>query len=68
MSRRLSPLAVVFLTVFNCLYRAGKRSERLALRMNLKLALQIAAFPAVVFYLFLSGGAPATARISSGSA
>jgi len=55
-------VGVIFLCVFQLLFLAARGSEFLALRLNLRKALLFAALPVVVFYLFLSGAAPATQR------
>ena len=55
-------VGIVFLSLFHALYLAARCCEPLALRPNLKQALLLATLPVVVFYLFLSGEAPATVR------
>lgn len=55
-------VGIVFLFLFHALYLAARSCEALALHLNLKQVLLLAAVPAVVFYLFLSGEAPATTR------
>lgn len=55
-------VGIVFLALFHLLYFAARRSESLALRLNLKQLLPLLVLPALVFYLLLSGAAPATLR------
>ncbi|MCM0082330.1 DNA internalization-related competence protein ComEC/Rec2 [Geomonas sp. Red32] len=55
-------IGIIFLCVFQALFWLARRSEWLALRVNLRRMLMLAALPVVVFYLFLSGAAPATVR------
>jgi len=55
-------VGIIFLCVFQGLFLAARCSEPLALRLNLRRALLLAALPVVVFYLFLSGAAAATQR------
>jgi competence protein ComEC len=55
-------VGIIFLTVFQLLLLAARRVEFLALHLNLRKTLLLAALPVVVFYLFLSGTAPATVR------
>ena len=55
-------VGIVFLSLHTVLYLAARRFEWLALRFNLKQLLLVAALPVLVFYLFLSGAAPATLR------
>jgi competence protein ComEC len=55
-------VGIIFLCVFQALYLAARSFETLALRLNLRRALLLAALPVVVFYLLLSGAAPATLR------
>lgn len=55
-------VGIVFLSLFHALYYLARRSEWLALHLKLKQVLLPAALPVVVFYLFLSGAAPATLR------
>ncbi|HBG05657.1 MAG: DNA internalization-related competence protein ComEC/Rec2 [Geobacteraceae bacterium GWC2_58_44] len=55
-------VGIIFLGIFQMLYLGARGSEYLALHLNLRKALLFAALPVVVFYLFLSGGAPATLR------
>ncbi|GFO57079.1 DNA internalization-related competence protein ComEC/Rec2 [Geomonas sp. Red276] len=55
-------VGIIFLCVFQSLLWGARQSEWLALRVNLRRTLMVAALPVVVFYLFLSGAAPATVR------
>lgn len=55
-------VGILFFTLFQVLYFLARRSEWLALRLTLKPWLLLGALPAAVFYLFLSGDAPATLR------
>ena len=55
-------VGIIFLCVFQLLLLATRCSEFLALRLNLRKSLLMVALPVVVFYLFLSGAAPATQR------
>jgi competence protein ComEC len=55
-------VGIIFLCVFQLLLLLARRSEFLALHLNLRKTLLLAALPVVVFYLFLSGTAPATVR------
>ena len=55
-------VAVVALAVYQLLYLLGRCSETLMLRCNLRRMALLAGLPVIVFYLFLSGAAPATAR------
>jgi len=55
-------VAVVALAVYQLLYLLGRCSETLMLRCNLRRLALLAGLPVIVFYLFLSGAAPATAR------
>lgn len=55
-------IGIIFLCVFQGLYLAARYSETLALHLNLRRVLLLAALPVVVLYLFLSGAAPATMR------
>lgn len=55
-------VGIIFLCVFQFFFLLARRCEMLALRLNLRKALLLASLPVVVFYLFLSGAAPATVR------
>jgi competence protein ComEC len=55
-------VGIIFLCIFQLLLLAARRFEFLALHLNLRKVLPLAALPVVVFYLFLSGAAPATLR------
>lgn len=55
-------VGIVFLSLFHALYFVARRFEWLALHLHLKQVLLLASLPVVVFYLFLSGQAPATVR------
>lgn len=55
-------VGIVFLSLFHALYLLARGSETLALRMNLRQALPLAALPVVLCYLVLSGESPATLR------
>lgn len=55
-------IGIVFLCVYQLCFLLARGSETLALRLNLRRALLLAALPVVVFYLFLSGAAAATVR------
>ena len=55
-------VGIIFFCVFQALFFVGRGCEMLALHLNLRKALLLAALPVVVFYLFLSGAAPATLR------
>jgi competence protein ComEC len=55
-------VGIIFLCVFQTIFLLARCSEFLALHLNLRKALPLAALPVVVFYLFLSGAAPATTR------
>ena len=55
-------VGIIFLCIFQGLFLVGRCCETLALRLNLRRALLLAALPAVVFYLFLSGAQAATLR------
>ncbi|BCO11256.1 DNA internalization-related competence protein ComEC/Rec2 [Citrifermentans bremense] len=55
-------VGIVFLAVFHLMYFAARRSETLALRLNLKQLLPLSVLPVLLFYLLLSGAAPATLR------
>ena len=55
-------VGIIFLSLYSLLYFAARSFEPLALRLNLKQVLLLVALPVVVFYLFLSGAAPATLR------
>jgi competence protein ComEC len=55
-------VGIIFLCIFQLLFLVGRRVEKLALLLNLRRALLLAALPVVVFYLFLSGAQAATLR------
>jgi competence protein ComEC len=55
-------VGIIFLCIFQLLLLFARRVESLALHLNLRKSLLLAALPVVVFYLFLSGTAPATVR------
>jgi competence protein ComEC len=55
-------VGIIFLCIFQLLYLMARSSEFLALHLNLRKSLLVVALPVVVFYLFLSGAAPATLR------
>lgn len=55
-------VGIVFLAVMQLLLFVLRRSECLALRLNLRAVLPLIALPVVTFYLLLSGCAPATQR------
>ncbi len=55
-------VGVLFLTLFNGLYFLARRSEWLALHVRLRQTVLFTSLPVVLFYLFLSGAAPATQR------
>ncbi len=55
-------IGIIALCVFYLLLAAARRSEWLLLHLNLRRILLLATFPVIVFYLFLSGAAPATSR------
>ncbi|QXE92881.1 DNA internalization-related competence protein ComEC/Rec2 [Geomonas subterranea] len=55
-------VGIVFLSLCHFLYYLARRSEWLALHVKLAPLAMLASLPMVVFYLFLSGQAPATLR------
>ncbi|MBJ6750659.1 DNA internalization-related competence protein ComEC/Rec2 [Geomonas anaerohicana] len=55
-------VGIVFLSLCQFLYYLARRSEWLALHLKLRPLVMLASLPMVVFYLFLSGQAPATLR------
>lgn len=55
-------VGVIALVLFQLLFRLLALSERLALRLNLRRVCLLATLPPVVFYLLVSGAAPATVR------
>lgn len=55
-------VAIVALALAQLLYLLGRGSEWLMLHTNLRRLVLVAGLPVIVFYLFLSGAAPATAR------
>ncbi len=55
-------VGIIFLCVFQLLFLAARGCECLALAVNLRKLLPLVALPVVIFYLFLSGAAPATLR------
>lgn len=55
-------VGIVAIFVFQLLFYLAKRSEFLLLHLNLRRFALVLTLPAIVFYLFLSGAAPATTR------
>ena len=55
-------VGVIALVVFQILMAAARRSELLLLHLNLRRFILLVTLPLMVFYLFLSGTAPATSR------
>ncbi|HJV36687.1 ComEC/Rec2 family competence protein, partial [Geomonas sp.] len=55
-------VSIIFLCLFQLLFLLARGSEFLTLHLNLRRSLLALALPVVVFYLFLSGAAPATQR------
>jgi competence protein ComEC len=55
-------VAIVGLCLYNLIFFFARRWEYLALRVDLRRLVTVAVVPCAVFYLFLSGAAPATAR------
>jgi competence protein ComEC len=55
-------VGIIFLAVMQLLLLVLRRSEFLALRLNLRALIPLLALPVVIFYLLLSGSAPATQR------
>lgn len=55
-------VGVIALTVYGILFRLLVRCRWLACRLNLRRVALLATLPPVVFYLFVSGAAPATVR------
>ncbi len=55
-------VGIIALFLFQLLYTAARSSEFLMLHLNLRRTLLLVTLPVLVFYLFLSGAAPATAR------
>ena len=55
-------VAIVALALAQLFYLLGRCSEWLMLHTNLRRLVLVAGLPVIVFYLFLSGAAPATAR------
>lgn len=55
-------VGILFLCIFHFLFLLARRSEFLALHLNLRRALLVVSLPVVIFYLFLSGAASATVR------
>jgi competence protein ComEC len=55
-------VGIIALFVFQLLLAVGRTSEFLALRCNLRKSILVITLPVIVFYLFLSGAAPATTR------
>ena len=55
-------VAIVALVIYQLLFLLGRCSAALMLRCNLRRWVLLTGVPVVVFYLFLSGAAPATAR------
>ncbi len=55
-------IGIIALCLYYLLLAAASRSEWLLLHLNLRRILLLATFPVIVFYLLLSGAAPATTR------
>lgn len=55
-------VGIIFLSLFQVLFLLARQMETLTRRCNLRRSLLLAALPAVVFYLFLSGTQAATLR------
>jgi competence protein ComEC len=55
-------VGVIAVFIFQLLMSVAKTSEYLLLRFNLRRFILLLTFPLIVFYLFLSGSAPATVR------
>ncbi|HJV64180.1 MAG TPA: DNA internalization-related competence protein ComEC/Rec2 [Geomonas sp.] len=55
-------VSIIFLCLYQGLFLLVRRCELLALHLNLRGTLLVACLPVVIFYLFLSGAAPATQR------
>lgn len=55
-------VGIIFLCIIQLLFLLARGSEFLSLHLNLRKALLLAALPVVLFYLVLSGTAPATLR------
>lgn len=55
-------VGVIGIVLYQLLFRLLSLSERCALRWNLRRLALVATLPPIVFYLFLSGAAPATVR------
>jgi len=55
-------VGIIFLCVFQLLFQVARTSETLALKLNLRRSLLLAALPVVIFYLCLSGAQAATLR------
>ena len=55
-------VGIIFLCIFQLLFLVARGSEFLSLHLNLRKALLFGALPVVLFYLVLSGTAPATLR------
>lgn len=55
-------VGIIFLCLFQVLFLLARQMETLTRRCNLRRSLLLAALPAVVFYLFLSGTQAATLR------
>lgn len=55
-------VGVIALFMFHLLFFAAKSSESLMLCLSLRRVILLCSFPLLVFYLFLTGAAPATGR------
>jgi competence protein ComEC len=55
-------VGVIAFFIFQVLMAVAKRSEFLLLHLHLRRMLLLLTFPLIIFYLFLSGAAPATTR------
>ncbi|RQW78028.1 MAG: DUF4131 domain-containing protein, partial [Geobacter sp.] len=55
-------IGIIALFIFQLMMAAARRSEFLLLHLNLRRFIFLLTLPLVVFYLFLSGAAPATTR------
>lgn len=55
-------VGILFVCLYQTLFFLGRGFEAVALRVNLKRWALLASVPVVLFYLMLSGGAPATLR------
>ena len=55
-------VGIIALFMFQILMRAARTSEFLLIHLNLRRFIMLVTLPLIVFYLFLSGAAPATTR------